>query len=185
MKNLLLNSLRHPESDGEFPDTARRLPSGAYERLKTATRRQIKAAGGLQAAAKVTRVRKSQLGAYQAPDHRREFMPIDVVADLMADGGGRDVLEGLAALAGCAVVPLKLDGDGADLAHDFAALGEYVAQAFHDYATAVKKGSAEGKTAARIDDDLERVVRIAMHARALLRGARPKRRQERERRPPG
>ncbi|SLN77536.1 phage regulatory CII family protein [Oceanibacterium hippocampi] len=76
-----------------------------YLRLKAAFRRLVRAAGGLESAAMVTRVGKTELGRYQ---HVNEplFAPVDVVADLEADTGEAPVTREMARMAGLAVFPL-------------------------------------------------------------------------------
>lgn len=81
----------------------RRHGHGVYLALKAFTRALIEKAGGLEAAATRTRVGKSQLHEYGNPD-KRDFIPIDVVADLEADVGEPIVSRALAHTAGFALV---------------------------------------------------------------------------------
>lgn len=79
--------------------TDRQLATIAYRQLKAAARRLVAKAGGLEAAAAVTRVNVSRLGDYQHPE-ALAFMPADVIADIESDVGDPIVTRELAALAG-------------------------------------------------------------------------------------
>ncbi len=146
---------------------ARRLPPACYDRLKAATRRQIKASGGLEAAAAVTRVGKTELGSYQANGNATRFAPVDVVADLQADSSDTALLEALANLINCIVVPLHVTGGA--LHRDMAAFGQHAAEVFRDYAEIRNHGTTTIKDLQRLDRDLEQVIHVAVHARATLR----------------
>jgi hypothetical protein len=136
-------------------------------RLKAATGRQIAAAGGLEAAARRTRVGKSELSTYQSVNHPDRFMPIDVVADLMGAGSPREILEALADLAGCVVVPL--DASPAGLDQDIATVGEDVALVFRDYADLVDASPCTAAHVRRLDRDLALLCRAALRARSDLK----------------
>jgi hypothetical protein len=74
----------------------RTLPESAYLALKAATRRLIKAAGGVDHV--TTRVKKSTLSDYGNIEKPECFATIDVIADLEADVGEPIVSEVLAQL---------------------------------------------------------------------------------------
>jgi LmbE family N-acetylglucosaminyl deacetylase len=74
------------------------------EQLKQATRLLVVQLGGLEAAASLTSVGKSQLSQYQL-SHAEMTAPIGVVADLEAALGEPVVTRTLARLAGCDLVP--------------------------------------------------------------------------------
>lgn len=82
----------------------RQLPESAYQRLKAATRRLVRAAGGVEHA--VTRVGKSTLSDYcnlQSPS----FAPIDVIADLEDQVGEPIVSNALAQIAEEGKIPTR------------------------------------------------------------------------------
>ena len=135
--------------------------------LKQATRRQIRACGGLEGAALSTRVGKTELGVYQSEAHKDRFIPIDVAADLMLISRSRDILNALAALAGCAVMPVETRANG--LSRDIASFAEHASETFRDYILLGGDRTAAPKDVARLDRDLELVVEAAMQARADLR----------------
>lgn len=141
-----------------------------YEQLKLATRRQIKANGGLEAAATRTRVGKTELGYYQQSRGENRFVPIDVAADLMAASGRTILLEALASMSNCVVVPLAIEGDG--LERDMVTFGEYASATFRDYAAVQVARAPHELDLARLDRDLEEVIRIAAHARTRVRDLR-------------
>lgn len=90
--------------------------SGTYQAIKAATRRLIRACGGLEDAADETRVSAQTLCLYQSPN-RSEYVPADVVADLEQVCGDPVVTRALAKAAGYDLVPTKPadPGAGSDL----------------------------------------------------------------------
>lgn len=89
-------------------------PSSDADRLalKAAFRAQMRACGGQEAAADVTRVGQPALSRYGAASHPNEHAPLDILLDLVRDTGNPVVLQRLCRLAGGAYVPLS--GFGAD-----------------------------------------------------------------------
>ncbi len=77
-----------------------------HERLKGATRRAVKRAGGVTALAALTRVEAAALSKYGA-DHEAGFMPLDVAADADMAAGQPIILAALASIEGYAISPLK------------------------------------------------------------------------------
>lgn len=75
--------------------------------LKTALRAQVRACGGQEAAADVTRVGQQTLSRYCAASHPNEHVPVDILLDLVLDTGDPAVLRRLCQLAGGAFVPLS------------------------------------------------------------------------------
>ncbi len=138
-------------------------------RLKDAARRQIKASGGLEAAAAITRVGKSELAHYQSPNHPSRFMPVDVLADLMRDSKATDVVDVLASSTNHALMPV--DPQGNSLTADIVTLAEKAARVFHDFCCHCNKGAITPDVADQLDRDLEEVIVTAMHARAIARSA--------------
>ena len=84
----------HAETPAGVP---RQLPGDAYEKLKALTRRLVKIAGGVEHAAKLTRVGKSELSDYGNPNSPK-FMPADIIADLESEVGEGILTAGLARL---------------------------------------------------------------------------------------
>ncbi len=77
-----------------------------YTSLKQASKRLIKACGGLEAASMVTRVGHSELARYYDPAEKL-FMPIDVAADLETIAGNALVSQSLAHMLGYALIPIQ------------------------------------------------------------------------------
>jgi hypothetical protein len=78
--------------------------------LKTAARRLVHLAGGLEAAVSVCRVNKTALAAAYDPHQPERFVPVDVVADLELVVGEPTITAVLARLSGHALVPLAPPG---------------------------------------------------------------------------
>lgn len=77
-----------------------------YLALKAATRRLVERVGGVDAAAAVTRVGRSQLSVYGVPDSD-QYAPIDIVADLEAEAAAPLVTQALAAAQHLALGPMN------------------------------------------------------------------------------
>lgn len=146
------------------------LAAGAYQALGFATRRLVKAAGGLEAAASVTRVGKSTLGRYQDPGSG-DWMPVDVVADLESESGQRFVTEALARQSGCLLLPLPAASAAApEMAQRLARLGQEIAEVFAASAAALADGRVEPAEAARMINEIDDAVRELAGLRSLLMG---------------
>lgn len=109
---------------------SRSFGAAAYFRLKAKTRALVKACGGQEAAASLSRIVSHQAyGRYGRP-HEAEFAPIDVIADLEADVGDPIVTRELAALAGFTLVPVPAAGADpgwiADLSATMRATGQTI-----------------------------------------------------------
>ena len=139
--------------------------------LKIATQRQLKSAGGLEAAAEITRVGKSELALYQSAAEETRFMPVDVAADLMLQSGSYEILDDLAAIAGSLVTPLA--AMPRPLCHDMAALGAQFSAAFEDYAAMLITPTIDAKAAARLAQRLRLLIESAVDARASLQRLQP------------
>lgn len=90
---------------------ARRLPASVYTGLKAATRAMVRDGFGTQAAAaSATRVGQGQISDYcsTAPEQAETFMPVDILADLVAESGETALLKALAESANCLLVPLPV-----------------------------------------------------------------------------
>lgn len=77
-----------------------------YTALKQASKRLIRACGGLEAASMVTRVGHSELARYYDPAEKL-FMPIDVAADLETIANNAIVSQNLANMRGFALIPIE------------------------------------------------------------------------------
>ena len=134
--------------------------------LKIATQRQLKSAGGLEAAAEITRVGKSELALYQSAAEGTRFMPVDVAADLMLRCGSYDILEGLAAVTGCLVSPPGTVPR--PLCYNMAVLGTQTSAAFEGYAAMLIGPKLDAKATACLDQRLRLLIETATAARAAL-----------------
>ena len=147
------------------------LPPRAEARVfSTLARALTDRVGGLDAAAAVTRVGRSQLGNY-ASLHDGQTMPVDVVADLEAVAGEPLITAELARRAGYLLVPLTPADDG-PLAERMARLAAEVGQAFSAYAAAVADGHTTAEEEAHIARELTDIIAASQRALATLT-ARP------------
>lgn len=145
----------------------RATTDGMRRRLKAATESQIKALGGLEAAAQCTRVGKTELGYYQSLSHPERFMPIDIAADLAVAGGGCEIIAELADAVGCTCVPGSRQPTS--LCADFKAFGDYAASVFRDFPALLGDARLDVRRIRQLDRDLSLVIKAAMDARSALR----------------
>lgn len=167
----------------------RPLSAEAYDGLKTASRRLAGAAGGVEAAASITRVGKTAIGRYQDP-HGADFMPLDVVADLEAATGRPFVTEALARLARSLLLPLPVTPD-ADWTRGLAQLGAEIGDVFRRAQEALAgDGRIDAREAAALRDEVQGAMRALAGIEALLQAsqqgaAATRRAPKRRKRPPG
>ncbi|WP_299347731.1 phage regulatory CII family protein [uncultured Maritalea sp.] len=96
----------------------RLLNRETYLGLKSATRRMVSVFGGQDAAQECPRVSPKQISRYCSikDDHIDQFMPIDILADLISESKDTTVLRQLARLAHCELIELPQMPNGfADL----------------------------------------------------------------------
>ena len=136
--------------------------------LKRATRRQIEASGGVEAAQGATRVSKASLGHYQNPLMTDLFMPADVVIDLTLDSGQVHMLQEMAQLAGGVFIRAAHDANHPQFSDQLAELGKDVGLVFQDAAQLI---SASGKGKIEIIDDTLAALRETLSAAAAAIGA--------------
>ncbi len=136
--------------------------------LKRATRRQIEASGGVEAAQEATRVNKASLGHYQNPLMPDLFMPIDVAVDLTKDSGQIFILQALAQLAGGVFIRTAHDAAHPAFSAQLAELGRDVGLVFED---AAKLMAATGQKQEALIDDALAALRETLSATAAAIGA--------------
>lgn len=119
----------------------RELPRTDYLRLKAATRELVKQAGGVDAAAGITRPGRSTLSDYGNPGHEDVFMPADVIADLEAATGLPAVTGILARLQGYELMRVEFGGDvDPKWAERLASVGKEIAEVFAKSGQALANG---------------------------------------------
>lgn len=137
--------------------TTRQHGQEIYAALRAHTRRLVIAAGGVDAAALITRAGKSSLSLYGAEgngDKPNPYIPADVVADLEKDVGEPMVTRELARIAGFELVPLAArcsEGNG-DPAHMVLRINREMGE----FSAAVEDMDADGR---RTPAELERCIR--------------------------
>ena len=129
--------------------------------LKTLARALIAAAGGLEAAACVTRVNRSRLAEYQDMTGPA-FMPADVGAALEEVAGEPLLTRELARRAGYALVPLGAPPGSDGLAVAMAEMGQEVGEAFAAHAAALRDGQVSEAERARIFAEAQDVMLKAL-----------------------
>ena len=145
---------------------ARRHGAAQYNALVTAWRLLIEQAGGIDAAASCTRVKRSSIAAYGAPG-TESFVPADVVLDLETLLGVPLVTRALAAASGFSLVALT-PRDGGDLAQAMAKVGEGVSKLFADAARALGHATPTENERRALLADLEEIAGVIADARDVL-----------------
>ena len=133
--------------------------------LASTTSRATSSATRRRSAAAASRVGKSEMSNYQS-EHSARFIPIDVLADLMAANRTTNVLETLASIVNCSIYPN--DVAGRNLTGDLASLAQHAAHLFHLFARECDNADISKTTLVQLERDLARVVASAMHARAVI-----------------
>lgn len=137
------------------------------QRLKAATREQVRRSGGPEEAAQRCRVSAGRLSGYGSPSEPDRFIPVDVTVDLALESGGAPVLDAMAALLGFVLIPVRSRG-GSPLDRDMARFGAAVGKTFGAYAEAVTDLRVDRSEAERIIHELDEVIQVAAAARADL-----------------
>ena len=138
-----------------------------YARLKTATALLIRSVGGLEAAASVCRSPVTRLSDFQNP-HKPDTIPADVVADLECVAAQPIVTAVMATLAGHALIPLDIPGEGSEISA-IAEVGRDASLVFAEWANAMRDGALDAKERAALADSLAELARAAGCAVSLLR----------------
>lgn len=146
----------------------RQLKQDDYALLKTATRRLIAAAGGVESAATVTRVNKSALSEYQNPQSVTHFMPVDVAADLEADTGVHFVTEALVRMAGGYMVGLTAVKSRTLFGRQLAKIGREIGHVFDRSCSALEDGKITDAEARKLTAEIDDAIRALAQARAIL-----------------
>jgi len=130
-------------------------------KLKAATRKLVTAAGGIESAAQVTRVKAASLSLYGLI-HKDQFIPVDAVSDLERDIGMPLVTRVLAELAGYDLVPRQ---GGATTNRAPMQLAVRLEAAVAAFGTAVADMEEDGRRdAIELDACMEKVQRVIISA---------------------
>ena len=141
-----------------------------YSRLKQATRQLVKACGGLEAAAAVTRVGHSELSRYYDP-REKLHIPADIIADLERDCGRPILTQTLASLIGFELVQLPQTASGQDDCHHWsallallgeetAALLQNLARGLADHGTLSEDAISDNRLIEHLDNLLETAIQL-------------------------
>lgn len=152
---------------------ARPKSKNEYTVLKQASKRLIKACGGLEAAAMVTRVGHSELARYY-DFQEKLFMPIDVAADLESIARDPIISQSLAHMLGFVLMPIHpqsaLEPDHhwtallARLGEETAASLRQIGAALTDHGTL----TAQSISTYQLTRHLDNLVQAAMQLKASI-----------------
>jgi hypothetical protein len=153
--------------------TMRPKSEADYRVLKQASKRLIKACGGLEAASMVTRVGHSELARYYDPSERL-FMPIDVAADLESIAGNAVLSQSLANMQGFALIPIEPQGTMGQTHHWtvlLAQLGEETAATMRQIGAALTDHgtfTAQSINNYQLTRHLDNLIQAAMQLKASI-----------------
>lgn len=133
--------------------------------LKETEAALVKACGGLEKAAALTRVGDSQLQRYTAPGEPDCHMPADVVRSLEMHCGVPHVTSHLAMVTRHVLIDVS-EGESAQAAGHLAKVGQETAELFKEFGTVIADGSISPREAGRL---MQAVMRD-MNALAALYG---------------
>ncbi|BCP53822.1 hypothetical protein K32_24390 [Kaistia sp. 32K] len=121
-------------------------------KLKTAFRRLLKAAGGDESAASITRCGHQRLNKYGLATEQDTYSPIDILLDLERDVGEPVVLAVYADLLGYQLVPKKsVAADAQALGQHLGDIAESVGELMADLGATFAKG-VQNLTEKQLDD---------------------------------
>lgn len=143
-------------------------PSSDHDRarLKAATDRGIRRAGGGASLATQTRVEAAVLSKYKAEHEAGHFMPLDVALDCDLAAGAPVILSTFASLQGYAVAPLDAKAAG----YSPNLVGNLIRET-GEVSAVVLEAWADGKLTPRERQAIEKELDEAMAAMWLLRAA--------------
>jgi hypothetical protein len=134
--------------------------------IKTAFKRLVVLAGGVDAAATITRVGRTILSDYGVPQLPDRHVPADVLLDLEMIAGAPLVTEALASAQGFILLPVNV-GEG-DVAEALARVSQSAGKTLSDGLQALRDGLPDAERGVLIRD-LTELSRTANHALGLLR----------------
>lgn len=137
--------------------------------IKTATRRLIKAAGGIEGAATLCRVGKSNLSDYQSINRMDVFMPLDVAYDLERETGCNAVTIAMARVADGSFLPMKRGNLNqclpSQMAHVLKETGDVIGTVG---LTMGRPSPLSAEERSRLSDEIDEAVRALLVARTML-----------------
>lgn len=146
----------------------RQLREQDYTYLKAASRKMIKQAGGVEGAAVVTRVGRSQLSNYQSINHLAEFMPLDVIADLESDCGVPYVTQALSRLAGGYFMKIPSSSEHAVFSVHLAEIGGEISDVMKRAGEALHDGAITREETGGLIQEIDEAINALASARGFL-----------------
>ena len=139
--------------------------------LCAATRWQVKASGGNEACASISRISRHQSFSDYGNADVSSSMPVDVLADLMAESGDVSVVRFLASQAGHEIFKLPNASDFAQLQQAIGKTTKEMGEAL----TAIGEGLADGKLDTQeikvCDKEIDDVIAALVCLKNALQGA--------------
>lgn len=136
------------------------LSKDEYLLIKAATRSLVKSCGGIEAAADITRVGKSNLSDYGNPEKFEYFIPVDAALDLERESGSHAVTEAMAALSGGAFTPAGSEAAAPELMTAVAGIMGETAEAIKS----VTASMCDGSISPREQQDIVKQIQDVIHA---------------------
>lgn len=153
--------------------TIRSFKPRDYGSFKEAVTALIEAAGGIEAASELCRVKRTQLHAYSDPAEPDTHMPVDVAYALERATGRHAVTETLAAKHGLIVLAPLLAANDAGFAAEVARVGQEVAGLFEQGALVLADGRLTGAEATRWLREIDEVIAVTAALRSHVAQAAP------------
>lgn len=152
--------------------------SGGYKprepgSLKEAEASLVKACGGLEAAAHLSRVKKSQLARYTDPGEADYHMPADVIRALELHCGVPHVTRFLAIEAGAVLIPLPRDGSRKACMKHLAGIGRDSGKLYGAACDALADGTLSGADRARVRSEAMKTMSALAALIADMRESEP------------
>ncbi|ALG75081.1 hypothetical protein VY88_26495 [Azospirillum thiophilum] len=138
--------------------------------LKAAVADLIEHCGGLQRAAEVARVSRSQLFRYSndSEEDANCHMPADIAAALERYSGQPAVTEWLAVEAGCTLLAVTVEPAAEAIPKNVAEIAQHASKLFAEFAAAYSDGAIDAGEAGKMLSAGDAMLREYMHLRPVL-----------------
>lgn len=140
--------------------------------LKAAVTTLIELCGGMNRAAEIARVSRSQLFRYSndSEDDANTHMPADIVAALERYSRQPVVTEWLAAESTCLLLAVEIGSGGESIPQDVAEIAQHASRLFAEFAAAFTDNRIDAGEAAKMLSAGDAMIREYMHLRPALTG---------------
>lgn len=149
--------------------TSRPLPIAVYRRFKEGFGDLVRHSGGVESAARVTRVGTSALYQMQSVNEIGHFPPVDVIADLEQKSGVPVLTKMLAEIGGYSLIPVRPFSARGSFSVALAHLGKEVSEIFSEAAIALDDGCLTAREAKVLIREIDSALLILEEMRHRLR----------------